>query len=151
MDMILTLARDAVYVNNSLKLVIVSATMEDDEPIYRRYFRNINDNRAYPLSAFIENQTLDRANMDRRIHISPPGATTQYTIQDIYLSKQESDLINEKNFLKYGIAKTIEVVNSTVSGDILLFLTGKADIKEAVQKLIKVHLQMLSLLVFIVN
>lgn len=135
MDMILTLARDAAYVNNSLKLVIVSATMEDDEPIYRRYYRLINDNRAYPLSAFIENQLLDRANMDRRIHISPPGATTQYVIEDHYLSKEESDLINEKNFVDYGIKKTIEVANSTNEKDLLLFMSGQADIHRAVKEI----------------
>ncbi|AYV85398.1 MAG: putative ATP-dependent RNA helicase [Satyrvirus sp.] len=135
MDMILTLARDSVYINNSVKLVIVSATMKDDEPIYRRYYRTINDNRLYPLSAFIEGQKLDRANMDRRMHISPPGATTQFPIKDVYLPKPESDLINDSNFVEYGIKKTIEIANSTTSGDILLFLTGKEDIKKAVKKI----------------
>lgn len=132
MDMILTLARDAAYVNNSIKLVIVSATMDDDEPIYRRYYRPINDNRAYPLSSFIENQRHDRANMDRRIHISPPGATTQYVVRDHYLTQAESDEINGKNFVDYGIKKTIEIVNSTTEGDLLLFLSGQADIHKAV-------------------
>ena len=135
MDMILTLARDTIYVNNSMKLVIVSATMADDEPIYRRYYRTINDNRAYPLSAFIENQNLDRANMDRRIHISPPGATTQYHIKDVYLSKTESDRINNKNFVDYGIQLTIKLANSTTEKDILLFMSGQADIKKAVKEI----------------
>ena len=132
MDMILTLARDMLYVNNSLKLVIISATMDEDELIYRRYYRNINDNRMYPLSAFIENNILDRANMDRRIHISPPGATTQFVIKDHYLSKTESNLINDKNFVDAGIKKMVEVANSTTQGDMLLFLTGVAEIKKAV-------------------
>ena len=135
MDMILTLARDAIYVNNSTKLVIVSATMDDDEPIYRRYYRRINDNRAYPLSAFIEKNNLDRANMDRRIHISPPGATTQYIIHDHYLTDAESDLITDKNFLDYGIKKTIDIVNSTTTGDILLFMTGQADIHKSIKRI----------------
>jgi ABC-type phosphate transport system ATPase subunit len=135
MDMILTLARDAAYINNSLKIIIISATMEDDEPIYRRYYRTINDNRAYPLSAFIENQKLDRANMDRRIHISPPGATTQFVIEDFYDSKAESDLINSKNFVDYGIKRTINLANSTTEKDILLFMSGQADIKKAVKEI----------------
>lgn len=135
MDMILTLARDSVYVNNSIKLVIISATMDDDDPIYRRYYRNINDNRSYPLSAFIEIGQHDRANMDRRIHISPPGATTQYTVTDHYLSKSESDLITDKNFVDYGIKKTIELANSTTTGDILLFMSGQADIVKAVKEI----------------
>lgn len=135
MDMILSLARDAVYVNNSLKLVIVSATMEDDEPIYRRYYRSVNDNRAYPPNAFIEHKQLDRANMDRRIHISPPGETTQYKIIDHYLPKNESDLINTKNFVEKGIQKTIEVINSTTAYDLLLFMTGQDDINRAVKEI----------------
>ena len=135
MDMILTLARDSIYINNSIKLVIVSATMEDDESIYRRYYRQVNDNRAYPLSSFIENQYHDRANMDRRIHISPPGATTQYVVRDHYLSQAESDEINDKNFVDYGIKKTIDLVNSTTSGDLLLFLSGQADIHKAIKEI----------------
>lgn len=135
MDMILTLARDAVYVNNSLKLVIVSATMEDDEPIYRRYYRQVNDNRAFPLSSFIEFNKLDRANTDRRIHISPPGATTQYEIKDYYLSQAESDLINVDNFVDYGIKRTIELASKTTEKDILLFLSGQADIVKAVKEI----------------
>jgi len=135
MDLILTLARDACYVNNSLKLVIVSATMEDDEPIYRRYYRTINDNRAYPLSAFIENQPHDRANMDRRIHISPPGKTTPFKVTPHYLPQYESDAINENNFVQAGIDKTIQVINATTKGDILLFMSGQADIHEAVKQI----------------
>lgn len=135
MDMILTLARDVTYVNNSIKLVIISATMDDDEPLYRRYYRKINDNRTFPLSAFIQNQILDRANMDRRLHISAPGATTQYVVKDIYLPKPESDLINELNFVDYGIKKTIWLANSTTQGDILLFMSGQADIHKAVKEI----------------
>lgn len=135
MDMILTLVRDSLYVNNSLKLVIISATMGDDEPIYRRYYRRINDNRAYPLSAFIENQKLDRANMDRRIHISPPGKTTQYDVEDIFASKEESDAINERNYVSAGIEKTIKIANSTTEKDILLFMAGQDDIKKSVKRI----------------
>jgi len=137
MDIILTLARDALYVNNSLKLVIVSATMDDDEPIYRRYYRTINDNRAYPLNAYIDTNQLDRANMDRRIHISKPGGSTQYFIKEIPLPKAEADLVNEKNYVSKGIEQTIKVVNSTTVGDILLFMAGEADIRESIEKINK--------------
>lgn len=135
MDIILTLVRDAVYVNNSLKLVIISATMEDDEPIYRRYYRKLNDNRAYPISAFIEQNELDRANVDRRIDISPPGKTTQFKITNHYLTEEESEKINEENFVEAGIDKTIDIVKTTIGGDILLFVTGIADIKKAVEEI----------------
>src|SRR3984885_3546622 len=131
MDLILTFVRDAIYVNNSLKLVIVSATMDDDEPIYRRYYRDINDNRMYPLNMFIVNNSYDRVNIDRRIHISAPGQTTQAVIKDVYLNKQESDSINENNFVKKGIEKAIQLANETNNGDILLFMSGQKDIQES--------------------
>jgi len=135
MDMILTLVRDAAYVNNSLKLVIISATMDDDEPIYRRYYRLINDNRAYPLSSFISNKQFDRANMDRRIHISPPGETSRYTVTDHFASKIESDSVNESNYVEKGIELALRVINSTSAGDVLLFMAGEADIREAVEQI----------------
>mgnify|MGYP003352467486 CR=1 FL=1 len=37
MDIIITLTKQACYFNNKVRLIIFSATMEDDEPIYRRY------------------------------------------------------------------------------------------------------------------
>jgi hypothetical protein len=138
MDLILTLMRDIAYLNNSLKLVIVSATMDDDEPIYRRYYRNINDNLTYPLSMHIALNNLDRANMDRRIHISPPGETTQYKIIDHYLSKLDSDKINKNNFVDVGIEKAIDLANQTIGPkrqDIILFLSGQDDIRRAVEEL----------------
>lgn len=133
MDMILTLMRDAAYVNNSLKLIIVTATLEDDEPIYRRYYRIINDNRSYPINALIEDQKLDRTNVDRRIHISPPGQTTRYIIIEHYPSKELASQINESNYVEYGINETLKVVNSTTDGDILLFMAGQSDIIKAMQ------------------
>jgi hypothetical protein len=138
MDLILTLMRDIAYINNSLKLVIVSATMDDDEPIYRRYYRSLNDNLSYPLSMHIAINNLDRANMDRRIHISPPGETTQYKIVDHYLSKTESDAINDKNYVEIGIKKTIDLANKTgllKREDIILFLSGQKDITQAVEEI----------------
>ena len=43
MDLILTIMRDVLEVNNSIRLVIITATIDDDEPIYRRYYKNTND------------------------------------------------------------------------------------------------------------
>lgn len=135
MDMILTLMRNITYINNSIKLVIVSATMDDDEPIYRRYYRTINDNRIYPLNNYIVNAKCDRANVDRRIHISPPGKTTRFQITNIYEPKNIADKITDKTYVEYGIAKTILVANSTTSGDILLFMAGQRDILKAIKEI----------------
>lgn len=135
MDIILTLMRDSVYVNNSLKLVIISATMDDDEPIYRRYYRTINDNRGYPLNAFIAYNTLDRANCDRRIDISKPRETTQFKVTDHFLSKAESDTVTDQNYVQKGIQKTIDVLKKTTSGHILLFMAGKEDINKCITEI----------------
>jgi hypothetical protein len=133
MDLILTFMRDTCYVNNSIKLIIISATMEDDEPIYRRYYRRINDNRIYPLSSHIEVNNLDRANVDRRVHISEPGQITRCQVNKIYLSVEQSKKINNNNFLDKCIKYTLDVIKQTTSGHILLFLTGVKDINKAVK------------------
>jgi SAM-dependent methyltransferase len=51
MDLILTLMKQSCMYNNSLRLIIMSATMDDDEPIYRSYFKAINDNLLYPIKS----------------------------------------------------------------------------------------------------
>lgn len=133
MDLILTLMRDAVLLNNDLKLVIVSATMEDDEVYYRRYYRDVNDNRSSPLSMFIATNQLDRACVDRRIHISEPFKNLQYHVEHYYLPKSVSDTINETNYTSIAIDKTIDLINNTATGHVLLFLTGQSEIDEATQ------------------
>ena len=105
MDLILSLARNTCYFNNSIRLIIVSATMDDDEPIYRSYYNYINDNLLYPIKQPIMKHPLAEEDnfqslaiyMDRRFHISPPGETTQYVITEVYKNlpeNQESELKN---------------------------------------------------------
>ena len=151
MDMILTLTRQSCLYNNSLRLIIVSATMSDDEPIYRSYFRCINDDLVYPIKApmyehpiltdlFDSNTCVpDTIYMDRRFHISPPGKTTQYIVSEIYnnnvqinglTDKEISELTQEESY------KTIlQICQKYPKGDILLFLTGSREINEAVEYL----------------
>lgn len=135
MDMILTIMRNVIYVNNSIKLVIVSATMDDDEPIYRRYYRDINDNRMYPVSVFLEYNSLDRANIDRRFHISPPGQTTRYAITVESYNQEQYSKINADNFAEIAVQKTLEVARQTDSGNMLLFLTTVGELVNAVKTL----------------
>ena len=154
MDLILTLGRQSCYYNNSIKLIIVSATMNDDEPIYRSYYKYINDNLVYPIKNKIYHPFLLKINgyetnllfrydniyLDRRYHISPPGETTQYEINEIYLSnsiininnseKQNSDLTQEKS---YEIIK--KICSETITGDILLFVNGINEIMKAIKYL----------------
>lgn len=150
MDLILTMARNSCYYNNSIKLIIVSATMDDDEPIYRSYFNQINDNIIYPIKQPIINPfVLSDSNvnvflpqtlyMDRRFHISPPGETTQYKIEENYLNLEEtgSNENNSKTAQLKSYNKVIEICNQSVSGEILLFSTGQKEILEAVEYLNK--------------
>ena len=133
MDVILTIARDTIKLNNSLKLVIVSATMLDDEPLYRRYYKEIDDNFMYPPNNLNINDDFDRTYTDRRIHISPPGETTQFTVSEIYLDK-ETETYQEAEDL--GINKVIELCSSIDKpGDILFFSLGKEDIHRICKKI----------------
>jgi hypothetical protein len=56
------------YFNPEIKLIILSATMDDDEPTYRRFYRDINDNQKSPIDIKIREKQLDRINIDRRFH-----------------------------------------------------------------------------------
>jgi HrpA-like RNA helicase len=83
MDMILTLMRNCCYWNNSIKLFIVSATIDEDEHRYRYYYHFINDLYRYPLVNKIGLE-INSNLLDMRIDISSPGKTTQYKIDDYY-------------------------------------------------------------------
>ena len=137
MDIIIALARQTCYFNNKIKLIIVSATMDDDDPIYRRYFSPINDNLMYPikyplLNPFNNTLLLPQPIfMDRRYHISPPGETTQYKIVENYIS---SDL-SQKEIINEGYKTIIDICNKSTSGEILLFANGINDIMKAVKYL----------------
>lgn len=135
MDVILTLARSAVYLNNRAKLIIVSATMDDDEPIYRSYYRDVNDNRCYPPDIWLEKSNLDRANMDRRIHISEPGQTTRFEITDLFPDPREGRTLSGDNYQARGVTKALEIAKNTSTGNCLLFMATEKDIREAVATL----------------
>ena len=151
MDMILTLIRQSCFYNNSLRLIIMSATMDEDEPIYRSYFRCINDDLIYPIKAplyqhpilpdlLIDNTCVpDTIYMDRRFHISPPGETTQYIVSEYYtenlsienLSDEQASILTQEE--SYKIIS--DICQKYPTGEILLFLTGKEEIKKAIKKL----------------
>jgi len=121
MDLLLTILRTTIYNNNSMRLVILSATMDEDEPSYRRYYRNINDNKKYPLNTYLRDNRLDRINVDRRYHISAPGMGTIYTVNEEYAPNIEAvDIV--KRIMSRGL-----------DGDILLFQPGKKEITETVE------------------
>lgn len=123
MDMILTLMKNAMFYNNKLRLCIMSATIEADEPTYRCFYRDVNDNRKYPLNQWIKTHGLDRINTDRRFHISAPNQTTRFKITDIPRPGENPDQIVK------------EIIDSSSSGDILYFQPGTAEITKSLNVL----------------
>ena len=153
MDIILTLMRQTCIYNNMVRLIIVSATMEDDEPIYRYYYKLVNDNLVYPIKKPIlyhpvigintENFMINSYLLDRRFNISAPGQTTLYKVTDVYneMIGGGEDMIQDTMRNNYNIAMNyayIEITNickKYLVGDILLFSIGKEEIIESVNKL----------------
>jgi len=122
MDILLTMMRLYVYYNPSIRLVILSATLEDDEPVYRRYYRGINDNLKYPFSITLQNKKLDRINVDRRYDISPPSAGTRFSVDEHYKPN-------------YDIVILIKELIKSSKGDILVFQPGERDINMLIEEL----------------
>jgi hypothetical protein len=150
MDLIITQMRNTCFYNNSVKLIIISATMDNDEPIYRNYFRLINDNLVYPLKIEPLHPITNENNkhyifplysiyLDRRFHISPPGQTTLFKITDIYNNdikyKKNDDKYNSILSQKKSYQLIIDICKRTTNGQILLFSTGQKEILEAVKYL----------------
>ena len=120
MDLLLSFLRTSVNLNNNVRLVILSATMDEDEPVYRRYYRSINDNQKYPLCEWIKDNKIDRINVDRRFHISPPGFGTRYNVNDIYTPNN-------------SIIETVrKILSDGLKGDILIFASGTAEINQII-------------------
>ena len=132
MDIILTIMRHSLFYNNDLKLSIISATMEDDEPIFRRFYRFIDDNLTYPINLYNLSVGIDKNFIDRRYHISPPGATTQYKVEEFY--EKNSDDVYENN-AKLAVERIKKIFQTTNDGDILLFSTTISEINKLVEEL----------------
>jgi len=133
MDVILSLMNTININNNKTILVIMSATLDDDESTYRRYYRDINDNKKFPLHWGISNYKIDRINVDRRLDISEPGMDTQHPIEDIYLpekaGKKPGKPGNNDEINKF----VANIMRTTSSGYGLLFQPGVGEIKESVE------------------
>ena len=85
--------------------------------------------KSYTIHSFSSNNQLEFYTslfIDRRFHISPPGATTQYTINEIYEDLPETD-DNQVNSLKaqqHGYKIALKIAKTTSTGQILFFSTG---------------------------
>lgn len=146
MDLILSLMKQVCYYNPEIRLLIISATMDDDEPLYRSYYSLIDDNHCFPfrdlsMNPIFENIFIDLNYFDRRFHISPPGGTTQYQVDEYYLPQKIEglsldDASKKVQLESYNIVK--DIANKNPKGEILLFLNGQNEIKKAVRELNKV-------------
>lgn len=130
MDMILTLSKFSLYMNNQITLGIVSATMEDDEITYRKYYEPIDDNWKFPLSLdnyIMENGkkflSYDRSVLDRRIHLSVPFGGMNFSVEEIVEMKKDEIIIVK------------EILSSSSQGDILIFKPGTSEIEKLVEQL----------------
>ena len=136
MDMILTLSKYSIYINNQVTLGIISATMDDDEIIYRKFYEPIDDNWAAPLDIRYTYQTenYNKNFIDRRIHLSIPFGgmnfqVNEYMLKDVGTFKDLKKINQEvKNVINH-------ILSSTNSGDILIFQPGESDIKKLVTEI----------------
>jgi hypothetical protein len=146
MDLIIALCKQGCFINNQVRLIIVSATMDDDEPIYRRYFSNNKDMLLFPIKYIQQpftNIYYELDYMDRRYHISPPGDTTQYNIEEHYLDtditiKNQDNIDYEKSALKAqenGYEQIKKICATSITGEILFFAIGEKEINNAVKYL----------------
>jgi hypothetical protein len=133
MNIILTLMKFTTYINNQIILGIISATMDLDEKIYRKYYEIIDDNLKYPLNVYNKikmknDEFYDRNLLDRRMHMSAPFETTNYKIFDM-----------PYNPLKIDPLQIIEdeILKNPLKGDILIFKNGVSDINKIVKYLNK--------------
>ena len=132
MDIILSLCRNSLLYNNDIKLLIISATMDDDEPTYRSYYRYIDDNLSYPTNINTLQLGLSKNLVDRRFHISPPGKTTQHVVNDYYVDSSPDTYFDNE---KLGIDKCVNIFKTTSFGDILFFSTTQNKIINICNKL----------------
>lgn len=139
MDLILTLSKYATYINNEVGLGIISATMDDDEIIYRKYYEPIDDNWKYPFDLDITNFTVkpNKNLIDRRIHLSIPFGGMNFEVKEYPNPKQNTPypkdvgtFTNIKKINTSVIEILKHILGTTTRGDILIFQPGESDIKK---------------------
>ena len=144
MDLILTLSKFSIYINNEVSMGIISATMDDDEIIYRKYYEVIDDNwkspfnlniKSKPINASFKSFIMNRNWVDRRIHLSIPFGGMNFEVIE-YPNKLKAYPKDVKTFtdLKKINTSVIEILKHILSttnhGDILIFQPGESDIKK---------------------
>jgi len=117
MDMILTLIKNTLKLNKKIRLMIISATMEDDEARYREFYKEIDD------------PNDPEKCIDRRLHIANPLEKNRFPIKEHFENKPVLD------YIEAGIEKINYILKTSSQGDILFFLTGQAEIDSTCDRL----------------
>ena len=141
MDLILTLSKFAVYINNQTTLGIISATMDDDEIIYRKYYEPIDDNWKSPLNLYTfsinednDRNYIDRNYIDRRIHLSIPFGGMNFEVKeypnDTINYPKDIETFTDLKKINIRVIEVLKhILSTTLNGDILIFQPGESDIK----------------------
>jgi hypothetical protein len=143
MDLILTISKFATYINNQITLGIISATMDDDELIYRKYYEPIDDNWKFPIN--LELMTNFNKNyIDRRIHLSIPFGGMNFEVKEYpnETMNYPQNLITDFRDMKQINLKVMEILKhilNTTSGklnsDILIFQPGEGEIRKLLKEI----------------
>jgi len=114
MDLIISIMRKALRINNTVRLVIVSATMDDDELRYRQFFAEFG------------------TTIDHRIHLAEYGRPNLFRITDHY----EPEAIDSfEDAEDAGIRKVLSLSRINETGDVLFFSLGESDITRTIDLL----------------
>jgi hypothetical protein len=142
MDMILTLSKFGTYINNQITLGIISATMDDDEIIYRKYFEPIDNTWKAPLNITytFNNFPINYNFVDRRIHLSVPFGGMNFEVKEYpnQFDKYPESVGTFDDMKKINL-KVMEILNhilrTTSVGDILIFQPGESNITKLLKEI----------------
>jgi len=139
MDYLFTVIRSLLLETN-VKLFIITATMDNDEHIFRSYYNVVSD-----LDLF-NNNDYNAYYLDRRINISEIGKDTTFEIKDYYYNEinSEKDLINHSEDNKNKLIIN-NIKKFTKYKDILVFKAGQNEIINCVKTLNKEFKNMIAL------
>ena len=127
MDIILTFMKHIMKWNFIVKLAILSATMDNDEPRYRNFYGEINDKWVIPYPHIYQGIHHESV-IDRRFHLSG----SRHPVTETYLN-QDTNTYPEAE--RQGIETVLKIVNRYEIGEILLFSIGKNEIETIVKEL----------------
>lgn len=127
MDIILTLYKKHIksLVQNNIKLIIISATMDNDEARFRNYY-NITESKAKNVNYYF----------NKRIHLfNASKEGTLYQIKEKYYFDTPTNK-NIKELIKLGIEISIQKILNN-KGNLLFFVATKKQVKNSVKALIE--------------